>query len=262
VEQFSGRVPNDAVALQQFPGVGRYIAGAICSFAFGAAEPILEANCARVLSRLFAWSEPVQSPGSNRKLWSLSEALLCRRDPAAYNQALMELGALVCVPGRPRCELCPVRELCRARRLGIEAELPRVAPPRKPVLVQDAAAIVHRNGKILIVKRPEQGRWGGLWELPRTTIERRSDPREALCTHVRATLGLRLEIGNTVLTVRHDVTHHRITLVCYDSRPVAGRLRLNGYDAYRWITPARLRDYPCSSPQRTVFATLARRARP
>lgn len=256
VERFGGRVPADPAALRQLPGVGRYTAGAIQSFAFHEAAPILEANSARVLCRLFAIRGRLSDSSNQRRLWKLSEELLPRRNPGLHNQALMELGALVCVAGQPRCERCPLATVCAARAAGLVDRLPDSTPRRRFVDVQDVAVIIRRNGRVLIVQRPTHERWGGLWELPRATLGQDEEPRGAVRSHVRATLGLDIEVGHMVLSVKHGVTHHRITLSCYESRDVTGRVRRNGYADYRWELVGRLDDYAFSSPQRKLIAAI------
>jgi A/G-specific adenine glycosylase len=259
VERFDGRLSTDPTVLRSLPGIGRYIAGAIQSFAFNAPAPILEANSARVLCRLFAVRGPLNDSTNQRRLWDLSEALLPRRNPGLHNQALMELGALVCVAGRPRCERCPLAKMCVACTEGLVDQLPETTTRRQFVDVQDVAVVIRRNGRVLIVQRPTHQRWGGLWELPRTTVERNSDPHEAARAHVRATVGLDIQVGRKLITVKHGVTHHRITLSCYESRSVSGRVLKNGYADYRWELPERLSDYACSSPQRKLIAAIQNR---
>ena len=256
VERFDGQVPRDAALLGRLPGVGRYIAGAVLSIAFDIRSPILEANTARVLCRLFAESRPLKDAATQKRLWSLSEMLLPRRHAGLHNQAMMELGALVCVSGRPRCERCPLEKVCAARAAGIEQRLPQAGRQRERVDVSDAAVIVRRNGRVLIVRRPMEQRWGGLWELPRTTVAAGADPREAIAAHVRDRLGLTIEVGREVLTVRHGVTHHRITLQCFECIRVRGRVHVAGYAESRWEPPRRLGRFAFSSPQRKLIAEI------
>ncbi len=258
IEQCDGRVPNDAARLRRLPGVGRYIAGAVLSIAFDMRSPILEANTARVLARLFLVNGPLRASVTQQRLWSLSQALLPQRDAGLHNQAMMELGALVCISGQPRCEQCPVETLCEARAAGIESRLPELGRQREFVDVSDAAVIVRRNGRVLIVRRPIEGRWGGLWELPRTTVAAGADPRDAVAAHVRDRLGLEIEVGRELLTVKHGVTHHRITLSCFECVRVRGRVRLDGYAESRWETPRRLGRFAFSSPQRKLIAAIRR----
>jgi A/G-specific adenine glycosylase len=262
VAEQSAHISRDVRALRQLPGVGRYIAAAIQSIAFGMPAAILEANSARVLSRLFAVRSPLGSSATARALWSLAEELVCHKSPAQHNQALMELGALVCTPARPQCGQCPVQRLCRAKQQGLTEELPVTMRRPDPVDVSDAAAIIWSKGRTLVVQRTQRERWGGLWELPRVSIEHGRDARQVLQGHVRAKLGLEIDIGPAVLTIKHSVTHHRITLTCYESRLVKGELELRDYDDSRWITPARLPNYPCSAPQRKAFDFVRRSACP
>jgi A/G-specific adenine glycosylase len=259
VNQHAGRVPRDERALRRLPGVGRYIASAIRSLAFNEPAPIVEANVARMLARLFAISEQLGDAATQKRLWELSERLLSKRDPALHNQAIMELGALVCVPGQPRCERCPLIGHCAAYEQGVAGRLPSVRPRRTFVEVEDAAVVVRRRGRVLIVRRPEHGRWGGLWELPRTSAPAGRDPRDCLAEHVRDSLGLTIRLGPKLLHVKHGVTHHRITLVCYACASVAGRLRVSGYHEARWEFPHRLHEYAFSSPQRRLIAAVAPR---
>jgi A/G-specific adenine glycosylase len=259
IERFHGRVPADPAALRELPGIGRYIAGAIQSFAFGARAPILEANSARVLCRLFAVRGLLGTPHAQRQLWALSEEFLPRRNPGLHNQAVMELGALVCVAGRPRCERCPLTKFCAARLAGLADQIPETAPRRKFVDVQDVAVVIRRYGRVLIVQRPTHERWGGLWELPRTTVGQNADPRETVRSYVRASLGLDIRIGRKLLTVKHGVTHHRITLTCYASQTASGRVLQNGYADYRWELPQRFGDYAFSSPQRKLIDEMCKR---
>jgi A/G-specific adenine glycosylase len=169
---------------------------------------------------------------------------------------MMELGALVCVPCRPRCQRCPLQQHCAGHAAGLVGQLPEATPRRKFVDVQDVAVIVRRNGRVLIVQRPTHERWGGLWELPRTTVGEGTDARDAVRIHVYATLGLSIGVGRKLLTVKHGVTHHRVTLDCYESENVAGRVHQNGYADYRWELPERLGDFAFSSPQRKLIAAI------
>jgi A/G-specific adenine glycosylase len=252
-----GRVPDDANGLLGLPGIGRYIAGAIQSFGFGKPAAILEANSARLLCRLFGVDGVLKSGPTLRKLWALAEALVCRESPAVHNQALMELGALICTPSRPQCESCPLLSCCEAHRLGLTAVLPKTEPRRTPIQVCDAAAVVRSKGRVLIVQRLERSRCGGLWELPRTTVAKGADQRRALRDHLRTAVGLEIDVDDAILAVKHSVTHHQVTLTCYESRLRRGVPRVRGYGASRWVRPQELADFPCSSPQRRAFRFLA-----
>jgi A/G-specific adenine glycosylase len=256
VERFDGRVPSDAELLRGLPGVGRYMAGAIRSFAFDLPAAVLEANTARVLCRLFAVRGNLADGRVRRRLWQLAHWLLPPRRPGLHNQALMELGALVCTPRRPRCERCPLARYCVARARRLTDQLPERPQRRKLLDVHDVAAVLRRRRRVLIVQIPVGQRWGGLWELPRTTVGPDEDARGVLMRHLRDSLGLEITLGRELITVKHGVTHHRITLSCFQTQHVRGRVRPNGYAAHRWELPERLLEYPYSSAQRRVIAAI------
>ena len=122
VARYDGRLPSDAETLRSFKGIGAYTAGAVQSFAFGRRAPIVDTNVARVLFRVFVGRGKGTETAVRKRLWSLSEALLPRRDVFDFNQALMDLGAMVCVARRPRCPVCPMRPICRAYPLNLDRE--------------------------------------------------------------------------------------------------------------------------------------------
>jgi A/G-specific adenine glycosylase len=151
VREHGGAFPDDPEAIRALPGVGRYIAGAVLSFAFDRPAPIIEANTQRVLARWLAWREDLKSAASQARLWQAAERLVPPQGAGTFNQAFMELGALVCTPRAPMCLVCPVASECRARALGLQDDLP-VTTPRPPSLaVAESCAVVVRRGRILIV---------------------------------------------------------------------------------------------------------------
>lgn len=256
VECWGSEVPRSLAVLRGLPGIGRYIAGAICSFAFNMPTPILEANSARVLCRLVALPGPVSDGGNQRRLWSLSESLLPNQDAGLHNQALIEFGALVCLVKNPRCDKCPLQDQCAAYRDGLTDKLPTRAARPKVIRVRDVTAFIRRHRRVLIVQRAPEDRWGGLWELPRTTVQDDQDPRTALQAHVQEHLGLRINVGPQILSITHDVTHHRITLECYECSQAQGRVRVRGYLGYRWEPTDRLGAHAYSSPQRKLITAI------
>ena len=165
-----GRFPADLAALQALPGIGRSTAGAILSIAFDLPAPILDGNVRRVLCRLFAWLDDPRGSAAERRLWEWAEALTPEQAPHDYAQAIMDLGATICVPRTPRCELCPLVGLCLARREGVERELPRKRVAKAVPTVIQAALVLHRKGRVLVRRRPLHGLLGGLWEFPTVAV--------------------------------------------------------------------------------------------
>jgi A/G-specific adenine glycosylase len=196
VELHGGEFPRELDAVRSLPGVGRYTAGAVLSFAFNQAAPLVDGNVARVLARLFQFQEPVNAPSGQRRLWQWAEALLDAKHPREYNSALMELGQRLCTPRRPQCESCPVRAHCAAA--GADADrLPVKRAARATVFVDEHVLWCVRRGRLLMVQETGPRR-RGLWRLPLRTAEE--------C----AALPLRHR-------AQYSITHHRVTLHVHDA---------------------------------------------
>jgi A/G-specific adenine glycosylase len=255
-EGHGGHVPDDPAALRRLPGMGRYTLGAVLSQAFDRRLPVLEANSLRVLCRLFGRTDDPRRGPAQRWLWQVAEDLLPERGAGEFNQAIMELGALVCTPSEPRCDDCPLAARCVARRLGLQAQVPaRPAPP--PIIeVREAAVVVRRGDQVLLAQRPDTGRWAGLWEFPHGPLEDGESHEEAARRLAEQLAGLKVVLGPELLALRHGVTRYRIALVCFEARHLRGTFRSAFYRDGRWLPPERLTDYPVSSPQRRLAAAL------
>jgi A/G-specific adenine glycosylase len=252
VRERGGCLPEDVGGWMELPGVGRYTAGAIVSIAYGKRAPILDGNVARVLTRLYGLRGDPRSGALNRELWSLAERILPRRSISDFNQALMELGALVCTPRAPRCLLCPLREDCVASREGLQARLPELAPRRKSIPVVMAAAIVEERSRILLYRRTRTNLLKGLWELPLGECRKGEGPREAVVREARGTYGLSLEIGEEVARVKHSIMNRRITLHAFEAA-LAARPATAHEREYRWVGRDGFSELPLSSMVRKVL---------
>jgi A/G-specific adenine glycosylase len=249
-ERHAGRFPKTLEAALAVPGVGLYTASAILSIAHGQALPVVDGNVRRVLARLLALRGPEyrrDGPYYNR-----AEELLDRERPGDWNQAVMELGATVCTPRRPGCEACPLRSQCRARALGIVDELPEGRARRAPVDVRVAAALVEKDGRVLLVRRPEGRLLGRMWEVPQTSLDSRGLPdlaRELLERH-----GLRVVPGPLAVRSRHAITFRRITLEGYRARlrPPAP----TDPERFLWVRPEEVSSLPVSSATRKLLKGL------
>lgn len=262
VGEHGGSFPREAAAAAQLPGIGRYTLGAILSQAFDARLPILEANSQRVLSRLFALTSDPRGAAERQWLWQVAQSLLPRRQSGDFNQALMELGALVCKPA-PDCARCPVSTVCRARQLGIQDAIPPAARRPKTLSVSEAAVALSKAGKLLLVQRKDAGRWANMWELPHGVVESNESFEAAAQRLLVELTNLRAAVGSELLTIKHSVTHHQITLVCFEAAYQGGRFASSFYQAARWLKPAALAELPVSSPQRQLahFLVQAERQR-
>jgi A/G-specific adenine glycosylase len=259
--EHGGQLPDDPAVLSGLPGIGRYTLGAILSQAFDRRLPIVEANSQRVLCRLFGLEgDPRQGPLRSR-LWELAETLLPRRRIGDFNQAVMELGALVCTPARPQCPCCPVAALCRARRLGIEERIPTAPAPPVPVDVSEVAVIARRDRRVLLVQRPDDIRWPRFWEFPHGPLADGETHERAAARMLTETTGIRARLGAELLTLRYSVTRHRFVLVSFEATYRQGRFRSSFYRSAVWVRPQELRNYPLSSPQRRLATVLLGPAR-
>jgi A/G-specific adenine glycosylase len=254
--ELGGRFPRSPAVLGSFPGMGRYTVGAVLSQAFDLRLPILEANTQRVLCRLFGIRDNPKHGPVRRRLWALAERILPRQGVGEFNQALMELGALICTPAAPRCPECPLKKTCMANRLGLQERIPPRLPRAQSVLVREVGVVLRRNARVLIVQRPIQGRWPGLWEFPHSALEDAETYEEAAHRTMRQMTGLRVRLGKELLTLRHTITKHRVALTCFEADYKHGTFRSEIYMQSRWIGLKELPNYPVSAPQRRLARAL------
>ena len=264
VAEHDGIFPDDPVAIRALPGVGRYISGAILSFAFDLPAPILEANTQRVLARWLACREDLKTKPAQERLWQAAEALVPASGAGTFNQAFMELGALVCSPRAPLCLVCPVVGDCQAHALGIEERLPVVTPKAPPLVATEACALVERERRWLIVQRGPGGLWEEFWEFPTIHLAG-ADPGGRsfgapvdLAEGVRRLTGALARIGPQVATIRYSVTRHRVELRAYHAAGLSAPLDPGpGLVRAVWESPQNLINYPFGSAHRRLIAWVA-----
>ncbi len=258
VAQRQGVFPRNPDQLQQLPGIGRYTAGAIASFAFQQRAPIVEANTLRLYCRLLGYDGDPRSAAGQQTLWAFAEAVLPKDRPGEFNQALMDLGATVCTPSQPDCAACPVQRWCRAFRENRTAEIPQAA--RKPVVTELAAyaVAIKRQSKYLLRRCAPKERWEGLWDFPRYEFEQPfpapRDLERVIVDAVNDQTGLKIQLGPAVAQLRHSVTRFRITLQCFTAESQAGRLTPSG--EWAWVPPGEFSDLPLSVTGRKLAQRL------
>ncbi len=256
---FGGKLPPAAEELRCLPGVGDYTAGAVASIAFGADEPVLDGNVTRVLCRLFCIRRLPAQPGTRRELWSLARRLIPPGQAGQLNQAMMDLGATVCLPKGPRCPACPVRRTCLAFARGQQDQLPRRAK-RQPLPHRHiVAGVVWKRGRILIDRRRAKGLLGGLWEFPGGKVRPGEPLPAALRREVREELGLRIRVLRSLIDVEHAYTHFRITLHVFECSYLSGQPKAIGCEAFRWVAMADLDRYAFPAANHKVIACLRQR---
>lgn len=250
------QLPNDPAAWADLPGVGRYILGAVLSQAFDRRLPIVEANSQRLLCRLFGVAAPDRT-----WLWAKATELLPHRRVGDFNQAMMELGALVCTPQAPRCDACPVRAECRAFADSSQTRIPEKKKPSSAVEVREVAAVVRRGPKVLLVQRPPDAkRWANMWEFPQIELRAGESHAAAVRRCVRSA-GLRVRLGPELATVRYAVTRFRMTLVALEATQLSGRFVTGTYQQAAWVKPTDLANFPLSTAQRQLADVVASAAR-
>jgi A/G-specific adenine glycosylase len=260
VTQQNGRLPDTFEELLALPGVGRYIAGAVASIAFGRDVVAVDGNARRVLSRVFGIREDVTRAAVQRGLEALAMDLLPQGQAGAFNEALMELGATICLSRTPRCDGCPLCHLCRAYAQGRPEAFP-VRRPRKRVPHYDVAAAVTigANGCVLVAQRRADDMLGGLWEFPGGKREPGETLHECLIREMREELGVEVEVlegGSPLIVIKHAYTHFRITLHAFRCQLVSGEPRCLDCAEFRWVDVTELDALPMSVVDRKVAQIL------
>jgi A/G-specific adenine glycosylase len=252
--RWGGRIPDSEKALSSLPGIGRYTAAAILSFAFGHRVATVDGNVRRVICRLFAIREPLDQAHTLRRIHELAEKLVPEGGSSSFNQGLMDLGATVCTPRNPSCTTCPLQTLCLARKQGLEERLP-ITKKRAPLKHKDVTAglILDKRGRLLIVQRPASGLLGGLWKFPGGAARPQESLEKALIRTVREELGIGVEVQKAITTVKHAYTHFRITLHAYRCRVNGARPKALGCQSWMWTPLSDLGRYPFSRADRKIM---------
>jgi A/G-specific adenine glycosylase len=236
VTGYGGALPSTATALRELRGVGEYTAGAIASIAFGEAAPIVDGNVVRVLARADALDGAADDPALKKRVWQRAGDLV-RADGGVgagdFNQAMMELGATVCTPTSPSCSRCPLVAVCRARAADAVERYPAPKTKKAPRAVDAVAVMVERDGKLLLVRRPPSGLWGGLWEPPWQAVTGHAHDATTATRMAKRCIGLQLTDIQSIARFDHVLTHRRMRFHVFAARG-RGRVKLDGYDAARW----------------------------
>ncbi|MHC4880484.1 MAG: A/G-specific adenine glycosylase [Planctomycetota bacterium] len=270
--ELSGEFPATVEGLMELPGIGRYTAGAIVSFAYDRPAPIVEANTLRLYSRLLGFDGDPRSSVGQRTLWAFAESLLPSRHPGEFNQSLMELGSQLCMPNEPDCGACPLKSGCRAFAAGRQAEIPVAARKPKITPIVEVAVAIERDGRYLLRRNPDGQRWAGLWDFIRFPLEdagkllpdRGLRPQcrlpEKLLTavrqHVAAECGVEIDEMSFLKEIRHSVTRYRIRLQCLHAERVSP---FESGEALHEVRAESLADYPLPVTGRQLAEVIVSR---
>lgn len=263
VRSYGGTVPADPDTIARLPGIGPYTAGAILSIAYGVPVPAVDGNVMRVLSRLQRLRDDVRLPASRRRFEAVAAALVPDDRAGDFNQALMELGALICIPGRPRCGTCPVQSYCAAYAAGEQADLPVRSRPPRPQEQEVACALLEHDGRLLIERRPAEGLLASLWQFP--TVEQRPGEAAAAAVlrYLRDVHGCLAEADGGSVRHTHVFTHRRwllegvrcslLAAATDDLTPTGASAEPVQPPETRWVTPAELDALPVAGPHKRIW---------
>ncbi len=265
-EKYDGKVPDDPERISELKGVGPYTAGAILSIAYNRPEPAVDGNVMRVLSRLLLIEEDIQRIPVRKLFEQAVRILIDEKNPSYFNQALMELGALICMPRSPQCLTCPVMEDCHAFEQGKQTELPVKGKSKRPRDVNVTAGVVIDDGKLLIQKRPSEGLLAGLWQLPAVEHGEEHSP-EKVSRHLYASYGIRAESVNagfaagsdpedeSWMSVLHTFSHLRWHMKIYQMH-IVSREEEHLPPGAEWADMQRIGDYTFPVPYGKVINRL------
>jgi A/G-specific adenine glycosylase len=245
-QRHGGEFPNSESALRELPGIGGYTAAAIAAIAFDRKANVVDGNVERVVARLFAVTRPL--PGVKEELRALADTLVPQRRCGDYAQALMDLGATICTPRKPKCVLCPLMERCAARRLGIAEDLPaRSAKQQKPTRHAVAFIALRADGALLLGRRAEQGLLGGMMEVPSTPWRAQAWTLAEAESEAPASAQWRLLPG----MVRHTFTHFHFEILVAIAQVAAADARdVDG----KWVAIDRLGDQALPTVMKKIIA--------
>lgn len=247
MEDYGGEIPHDRKSLQKLPGIGEYTAGAILSIAYGEKQAAVDGNLLRVYARLYAIEDDILQPAGRKKVCRQAEEDIPEDRPGDFNEALMDLGAAVCIPHHPRCALCPVRSFCRAWEKGLTEVLPVRSKKKKPSVMYAACGIIRREGLFLMHLRPDQGMLASMWEFPMALTEKKGDSIPALETLAG---GL---AGPVLWKHRHVFTHRIWNMTAYTmSMEGPGP---DGPD-WRWQSAENWKKLPLAGPHARLAAFI------
>ena len=257
--QLNGVIPSTTHELIKLPGIGEYIAGAIASIAFGLNEPALDANGIRVVSRLFNFHGLVNKTRNKNILKEYLRELIPNGKAGDFNQAVMDLGSIVCRSVNPICEKCPIRKECIAFSKNTQIELPVVKErPAKPH-VEVVAAILRKGEKVLIDKRSADGLLGGMWEFPGGKIEQDEDHSTALKRELMEELGISVNLEDLFGIYTHAYTHFTVKVHTYFAKIINGEPKALEADDIKWVVINTLGDFPMGKVDRSISNDLEKR---
>jgi A/G-specific adenine glycosylase len=244
VEKYDGAIPQKYEEFRSLPGVGDYIAAAVLSIAYQMPYAVLDGNVKRVISRLFILKQPVNDSKSHPGFRKKADLLLAEDQPGQFNQAMMELGAIICKPRNPVCPNCPVKSFCGAYQFELQYKFPVRVQKKEIPQYHISVGIIFKNKKVLITRRKNEGLLGGLWEFPGGKVQPGENSQLACVREIKEEINLSVEIEKYFTTIKHAYTHFKIVMDVYICKYKSGRIKLRSAQDFRWIMIAEIKKYP------------------
>jgi A/G-specific adenine glycosylase len=260
LREHGGRVPREVKVLMRLPGVGYNTAAAVASFAHDEPWPVLDGNAIRVLCRVFRARYDPRSATGHERLVELGKTLLPSKAIGRFNQALMDLGALICRPQRPRCDFCPLSELCLGCAYGDAQKYPQVKPRAHRPHYDITAGIIWKGQQLLIAQRPPGELLGGLWEFPGGKREDGESLPECLRREIKEELGIRIRVDGSFMSLEHGYSHFRFTLHAFHCTYLAGKPRPLGCADFRWVRVCDLNRFALPRADQKLAVALRERS--
>ena len=257
VKEFEAKMPTSHDELIKIPGIGPYTAAAVASIAFNENYPVVDGNVLRVLSRVFKIEEHPRKNGIKSKFVQAAKELMPDGQASDFNQAMMELGALICTPQKPKCSQCPITFFCQAyQTLDDPSVLPVKMPHKHKPHYNIVVGIIWKAGKILIDQRPTAGLLGGLWEFPGGKQEPGETLEECLLREIREEMDVEVRVQGPFLTVQHAYSHFRITLHSFQCQYLSGEPKPKKAIDWKWAVPKDLTKYAFPKANKTILDAL------
>ena len=249
VKDFDGKVPKEKAQFMALPGVGEYTASAVMSIAFNQPCPVFDVNVKRVMARLLGFKNITSY--NEKRIKGFLEKNICKNNPGDFNQAMMDLGALVCKPNKPCCHECPLQEYCHAYKSQNPEQYPIKRQSKQIPHYDISIGIIWRGNKFYIQKRNIKGMLGGLWEFPGGKIKKNETKRMALKREIKEECGIQVQVLDKIGSIKHSYSHFKITIYCFYCKELDVSLKLN--QNARMIAFDEIKKYPFPKANHKIF---------
>jgi A/G-specific adenine glycosylase len=253
---YGGILPPDRNKLRQLPGFGPYTAHALLSMVYNQPYGVVDGNILRIIARIYAVRDDIRLARTKQIIQHKMDRLLDKNNPGTFNEAMMELGATVCVPKSPACLVCPVNPFCKTTILNLQEKIPFKSPPPKKPKIVGLTYLLFNKGEFYIVQRPYKGLLAGLWEFPTFTLEQKTAPTQKYHQH-----HLRQLLGENIITkqqplapVKHSYTHFDSSLYPYLIYTDKRLVKIENYQQYQWVSYHQLDSYAMHIAMRKIIA--------